>query len=263
MNVNGKRVLLTGATGGIGHAIARRLSREGAKLTLSGRRAEVLTPLAAELGAEVHAADLADPQQLEELLAASAATDILIANAALPGSGRLVSLTAEEVDRALDVNLRAPIRSAQVLAPLMAGRGGGHIVLISSMSGKAATPGTTVYNATKFGLRGFGLALRAELRGRSVGVSTVFPGFISDAGMFAETGIKLPPGVSTRTPEQVADAVLLAITKNRAEVDVAPASIRLGAVFAGFAPEFASRMTRLAGGDKVALQFEERQSDKR
>ena len=104
----------------------------------------------------------------------------------------------------------------------MAQRGRGHLVFISSLSGKAATPGSSVYSATKFGLRGFAQGLRGDLRGAGVGVSVVFPGFIRDAGMFAESGTELPAFVGTSTPEDVADGVLRAIERNRGEVDVAP-----------------------------------------
>ena len=108
----------------------------------------------------------------------------------------------------LDVNLRAPIVLAQGLLPRMIARHSGQLVFISSLSGKAATPNTSLYNASKFGLRGFAAALRADLHGSGVGVTTVFPGFISDAGMFADAEVELPTGVGTRTPEQVADAVV-------------------------------------------------------
>ncbi len=124
--------------------------------------------------------------------------DILVANAALPGSGRLESFSMEQIDRALDVNLRAPIALAHALAPAMVERGSGHLLFVSSLSGKTAAPGSSLYNATKYGLRGFAAALRAELRDSGVGVSAVFPGFIRDAGMFADSGAKLPPGVGTR-----------------------------------------------------------------
>ena len=125
---------------------------------------------------------------------------MLIANAALPASGLLSSFSVEELDRALAVNLRAPIVLAQALSAGMAARGAGHLVFISSMSGKTTTVGGSVYSATKFGLRGFALGLREDLRGSGVGVSTVFPGFISDAGMFHEAGVELPGYVATRTP---------------------------------------------------------------
>jgi short-subunit dehydrogenase len=144
----------------------------------------------------------------------------------------------------------------------MVQRGRGHIVCISSLAGKAATPHTSLYNATKFGLRGFALALREDLVGTGVGVSVVLPGFISDAGMFADSGARLPPGVGTRTPEQVAEGVLRAIDNNRAEVTVAPLGLRLGSDFASVAPGLAGRLQRVAGGAKIAAQLADGQVTK-
>ncbi len=256
-------MLLTGATGGIGHAIARALHARGAKLILTGRRVDVLEPLAAELRASSLACDLSDPAELDRLLEQVGDVDILLANAALPASGRLDSFSVAEIDRALDVNLRAPIVLAHALTPAMVGRGSGHVVFISSLSGKAATPGSSLYNASKFGMRGFASALRADLRSSGVGVSTIFPGFIRDAGMFAEAEVTLPPGVGTRSPEDVADAVIRAIEHNRAEIDVAPLSLRAGTMFAGMAPELSARVARRMGSDKIAAQMEARQRDKR
>jgi short-subunit dehydrogenase len=83
-------------------------------------------------------------------------------------------------------------------------------------------------------------------------VSVVLPGFIREAGMFAQAEVELPRGVGTRTPEQVARAVVRAIEHNRAEVDVAPLTLRLGASLAGLAPELAARMSRMMGGERVA-----------
>src|SRR5262249_32826833 len=161
------------------------------------------------------------------------------ANAALPASGTLDDYTLEQVDRALEVNLRAPIALAKLLSEPMARRGHGHLVFISSLSGKAAAPGSSLYSATKFGLRGFALGLREGMRDAGVGVSTVFPGFIRDAGMFASARVALPRGVRTRSPEDVATAVVRAIERDKAEVDVAPFGLRVGAALAGLAPEFA------------------------
>jgi short-subunit dehydrogenase len=263
MDVSGKTVLVTGATGGIGQAIARTFARHGATLVLTGRRTEVLEPLAAELSARVLAIDLADADDVQRLIDESADVDVLIANAALPASGRIESFSVEEIDRALDVNLRAPIVLSRALAPQMAARGGGHIALISSLSGKASQAGSSLYSATKFGLRGFGLGLREDWRDRGVGVSVVFPGFIRDAGMFHESGAKLPPGVGTRTPQEVADATLKAVEHNRAEVDVAPLSLRGGAMFAQVAPEIAGRVSRKLGAGKVAGDLAAGQANKR
>ncbi len=263
MQLSGSKVLLTGATGGIGQAIARALHERGAQLTLTGRRTDVLGPLAAELGARTLAVDLAVPAEIERLLAEAGEVDVLIANAALPGAGRLDSFSMEQIDRALDVNLRAPIALAHALVPAMIERRSGHLLFVSSLAGKTASAGTSIYNATKYGLRGFAGALRAELHEHGVGVSTVFPGFIRDAGMFAESGAKLPPGVGTRSPQDVAKATVSAIERNRGEVDVAPVALRLGTVFGSLAPESAAKVTRRIGGDDVAKQLAAGQLDKR
>ena len=263
MEISGRTVLLTGATGGLGGAIARDMSGAGAQLVLSGRRTEVLEPLASELGARFVTADLSEPADVDRLVTETGAIDILIANAALPGTGRLLDLSTDEIDRVLDVNLRAPIMLTRALAPGMAQRGGGHIVLISSLAGKAATPGTSMYNSSKFGLRGFALAMRQELRSSAVGVSLVSPGFISEAGMFADAGVKLPPGMGTVSPEHVARCVRRAIERDRAEVDVASVGVLAGARFAYFAPEIAARLSARLGTDSITDRFAEGQTEKR
>jgi short-subunit dehydrogenase len=255
MEISGSTVLLTGATGGLGHAIARAMSAKGAQLILSGRRVDVLEPLASELDARALVVDLSEPAEVDRLLSEAGELDILVANAALPGSGKLDSLTMEQIDRALEVNLRAPIAMAHALAPEMVARGRGQLVFMSSLSGKAATAGSSIYNATKFGLRGFAGAMRAELHGTGVGVSAVFPGFIREAGMFADAQVELPRGVGTRSPQDVAKAVVEAIERNRGEIDVAPFSLRMGSAFAGLAPELSAAVTRKSGSDKIAYDL--------
>ena len=255
MQIHDSTVLLTGATGGLGEAIARELGGRGAKLILTGRRTDVLEGLAGELGARALAADLADRAAVDRLLGEAGAVDILVANAALPGAGRLEEFEMDEVDRTLEVNLRAPIAMAHALAPAMVARGGGHLLFVASLSGKAPTAMTSLYNATKFGLRGFALGLRPELRERGVGVSVVNPGFIREAGMFAASGAKLPPGVGTRSPQDVGRAVAEAIARNRPEVDVAPLTLRVGSAFAGLAPGLAATVTRKTGNDKLAEEW--------
>ena len=96
-----------------------------------------------------------------------------------------------------------------------------------------------------------------------MGASVVLPGFIRDAGMFADAKMKLPLGVGTRSPEDVAAGVIRAIERNRAEVDVAPMSLRLGASFASLAPALAARASRLMGSDQVATDLAAGQVDKR
>lgn len=263
MQISGSRVLLTGATGGIGQAIARALRRHGADLLLTGRRLEVLGPLATELDARAIAVDLADSGEVQRLIDEAGPVDILIANAALPASGLLDSYSVEQIDRSLDVNLRAPIVLAHALLPAMLERGHGHLVFIGSLQSKAPTPGAALYNASKFALRGFATALRGDLRTSGVGVSIVYPGFIRDAGLFAETGVKLPPGVGTRSPDDVAKAVLRAIERNRGEIDVAPLSLSLGTIIAGLAPELSGRVQRRMGSERITREATASQLHKR
>jgi short-subunit dehydrogenase len=263
LELNGARVLITGATGGIGQALARAFAAAGAELILTGRRDSLLGPLAQELGATPLIADLADADVVQRLAVEVGDVDVFVANAALPASGLLTEFSQPQIDVMLDVNLRAPIALARALAPGMAARGRGHMVFISSLSGKAAAPASSLYSATKFGLRGFALALRQDLRPTGVGVSVVLPGFISDAGMFAEADVRLPPGVRTRTPQQVADATVMAVRRNRAEVTVAPFAMRIGADIASMAPALSARFQRLAGGAAVAQRIALGQAGKR
>jgi uncharacterized protein len=263
MSIVSEQVLVTGATGGIGHAIARAFAGRGATLILTGRRAEVLEPLAEEVGGRALACDLSQREDVDRLVAQATAVDVLVANAALPASGALTDLTQAQIDRMLEVNLRAPVTIARALAPGMMQRRRGHMVFVSSLAGKGASPASSIYSATKFGLRGFALGIREDLRPYGVGVSVVLPGFIRDAGMFADAGIELPRGVGTRSPDDVAAAVIRAIERNRAEVEVAPMGLRLGASFASIAPELASTVSRRLGGETVAANLAEGQRDKR
>ena len=140
-------------------------------------------------------------------------------NAALPASGNLDSFSPEEIDRALDVNLRAGMQLARALLPAMVERGSGHLVFMSSMAGKV--PVTPVYSATKYGLRGFAAALRDDLHKTGVGVSTIFPGPIEEAGMQADSGIRTPSPAGRRYPKHVAAAVVKAIEEDKPEITVA------------------------------------------
>jgi short-subunit dehydrogenase len=265
MNLDGRSVLLTGATGGIGHALARRLAAAGATLTITGRRTDRLDALVAELGGGTRAlaVDLADADAVAGLAETCAEVDVLVANAGLPAAGNLMTFSIDELDRALDVNLRAPMVLARVLGERMAARGSGHLLFVSSLAGKVGSGGSSVYSATKFGLRGFAHGLREDLAPRGVGVSVVLPGFIRDAGMFHESGTKLPWGVGTSAPEEVAEAVVRAIERNRGEIEIAPIALRIGATFGAVAPGLAEVVKQRLGGAKVAAQLDHGQRAKR
>ena len=263
MELRGRTVLLTGATGGIGHAIARALHQEGAELLLTGRRTDVLEPLAAETGGRAIACDLSDPAAVTRLAAECSHADVLVANAALPGSGRLAEFDSDRIDASLDVNLRAPIVLTRLLLDGWTSRGSGHAVYIASMAGKVASSGSSIYSATKFGLRGFGQALRDELHGSGIGVSVINPGFIRDAGMFADSGASLPKTIGTNSPEDVAAAVVQAIRSNKGDVDVAPAVVRVSGKLNALAPDLVAGLSRRLGANDVSAQIAAGQRNKR
>ena len=268
MELEGKRVLLSGATGGLGRAIAEQLADEGAALVLSSRKGEELARLAQSLpgGAERHdviVSDLAEPGAAEKLVEQAGDLDGLVANAALPATGKLESFSAEEVERALRVNFESPILMARALGSKLAGKGAGHLVFIASLAGKVGSPRSSLYNATKFGLRGFVFGLREDLHPHGVGVSVVSPGFVREAGMFADAGTKPPPGLGTTTPKKVGEAVARAIRTNRSEITVAPMRQRFLTEFGYRHPEFAARVQRRGGAERIAEELAEGQSNKR
>jgi short-subunit dehydrogenase len=258
MELAGRKALLTGATGGLGRAIAKALAERGATLALSGRKSEALEALAAELPGEGHRAlpaDLAEPGAALQLAADAGQVDVLLANAGLPGAGRLEDFSPEELTRAVRVNLEAPMLLAQALAPAMLERGSGHMVFVASLSGKAPAPRSAIYGATKFGLRGFALALRADLAPQGIGVSLVSPGFIRDAGMFAEAGGTPPVGMGTSTPDEVASGTLRAIEKDKVEVVVARPQLRVLAHVGLASPSIALRAASGSTGQKAAADL--------
>lgn len=266
MKLAGRSALLTGATGGLGRAIAASLAARDAKLILSGRKPEALEALAAELPGEGHRvvpSDLAEPGAAEQLAAEAGEVDILVANAGLPGTGRLPDFTPEQLLGTLRVNLEAPMVLARALEPGMLERGSGHMVFVSSLSGKSATPLSSVYNATKFGLRGFALGLRADLDPQGIGVSIVSPGTIREAGMYADSGAPPIPGLGTGSPQQVAAAVVRAVEHNKVEVTVAPIQQRFLAHFALTSPGVSVKIASGNAGQKAAATVAKGQSDKR
>lgn len=268
MEIDGRRILISGATGGLGVAIARRLAAEGASLVLSARDPEALGRLADGLegGPDRHTvleSDLTEPQAPERLIERAGDLDGLVANAGLPGTGRLEGFSDEELRRVVRVNLEAPLVMARELAPALADRGHGHIVFMASLAGKVASPRGSLYSATKFGLRGLAFGLREDLRPEGVGVSVVSPGFVAEAGMFHDTGSEAPAVLGTTTPVKVAAAVVRAIRRDKSEITVAPLRQRILAEIAYRHPEWAARVQRAGGADGIVGDLEQRQLDKR
>ncbi|MFC9970574.1 SDR family NAD(P)-dependent oxidoreductase [Spirillospora sp. NPDC127200] len=251
MRIAGSAALVTGATGAIGQAVARALAAQGATVVLSGRRSAPLQALAEELGGRAITADLDDPDGPVALMDAAGPVDVLVANAGLFPVGPFTDRSIGDIDRVLAVNLRAPLVLARLAAVPMVRAGSGHIVVMSSMSGKAAQPELALYNTTKFALRGMALALREELRPHGVGVSGIYPGVVRRAGMAARAGLVAPRIFGSRTCEDVARAVVRAIGSDAAEADVASLAMRWGARFAGVSPGLSSRVQRLVGMDEA------------
>jgi short-subunit dehydrogenase len=264
VDISGSRVLLTGATGGLGRAIAKALDQRGAHLLLTGRKQEALEGLAAELrSAEALAADLASRDDVDALPGRAGRVDVLVHNAGLPGSGRLESFSPEQIDRVLDVNLRAGIMLTLALLPEMTERGQGQLVYVSSMSGKIPTVRASVYGATKYGLRGFAGGLRDDLHGTGVGVSTVFPGPIQGAGMWDDAGITLPRWVPTKSPEDVGNAVVKAIETNKPEIAVADPGQRAASVLENVSARAGAWLRRRLPVEELADRTAEAQKVKR
>jgi NADP-dependent 3-hydroxy acid dehydrogenase YdfG len=266
VEIAGSRVLLTGAAGGLGRAIAHALHERGAQVVVSGRKQDALDALCAELGGErceTLVADLAVRCDVDALAERAGHVDILVHNAGLPGNGKIESFTPEELDRVIDVNLRAGVQLTRALMPAMVERRRGHIVFTSSIAGKVPTARAAIYSATKYGLRGFAGAVRDDLHGTGVGVSAIFPGVIEEAGMWGDAGMKTPKGVPRKYPKDVGDAVVKAIEKDRPEIDVADPIQRVGGITAALMPRTAARMRRLVGIHKLGDQLAERTKDKR
>jgi uncharacterized protein len=253
MELDGVRALVTGASGAIGAAIASELAGHGARVVLSGRSLERLETARAALpndGHEVVSADLSSREAPEELVAAAGDIDVFVSSVGLPASGWLEEYNGDQLARALRVNLEAPMQISRLLVPALVGRGRGHLAFISSLAGKVPSPGLSIYSATKFGLRGFALALATELVDSGVGVSVVCPGFVRDAGMFADSGAELPPGVGSSSARDVARGVLRTIVEDRQEVVVAPRRHRAISHAALIAP----RLWRPALSGKAAVR---------
>jgi short-subunit dehydrogenase len=253
-NLQGRVALVTGASGGLGTHIARRLAREGMNVAISGRRKDALKEVAAELsGLGVKSvavpADLSDLTQLDPLIegveSALGPIDVLVNNAGVESIGAFTSYQREELISMVDVNLTAPLLLAHRLTPGMLERGRGHIVFIASIAGKIGPAFNEPYAATKAGLVGLTQSLRAEYLQAPVGFSVVCPGFIAGDGMYArmaEDGHRSNRMMGETTTEKISEAVVRAIHEDRAEILESGAPIRPMLAIAQLAPGLVERI---------------------
>nr|WP_312294313.1 3-oxoacyl-[acyl-carrier-protein] reductase [Brevundimonas diminuta] len=185
-NLSGKTALVTGATGGIGGAIARALHAQGATVVLSGTREAVLADLAKGLGERAHfaTANLSDPESVDNLVnaaetAAGAPLDILVANAGITKDGLLMRMKDEDFQSVIQINLESYFRLTRAAVKGMMKRRSGRIIGITSVVGVTGNPGQTNYSASKAGMIGFSKSLAQEVGSRGITVNCIAPGFIA------------------------------------------------------------------------------------
>ncbi|MEM1440183.1 MAG: SDR family oxidoreductase [Pseudomonadota bacterium] len=234
---DGKSVIVTGASAGVGAAVARAFAAEGARLMLVARRREPLQSIAEELGdttkVETFALDVADTAGCRDLIKKTVyefgCVHYLVNNAGAHFRGNFETVSVEEIATMVDVNLRAPLVLARLALDAIREAGGGAIVNVASLAGTTPVPGSATYSATKFGLRAFTLALADELAGSNVRVGAVSPGPI-DTGFIMDDidGVSdLTFSQPMSTAEQVAEAVLQVALDGDIDIKMPASSGRL------------------------------------
>jgi len=220
MDLQNKVVIVTGASGGIGAATARELARHQAVVVLAARRADQINALKAQIeqtGGRALAVptDVGQRPSIDHLVQTTIDTfgrvDVLVNNAGIGGNTAIGDSDDELIQRVINVNLIAPARCVQAVLPHMRQAGRGMIINIGSVAGEVAT--STLYSASKFGLRGFNDALRRELRHDNIDVVLVAPGFIR-TDMTSDVKVPMPG------PDVVAQAVTSAIRRPRRKIIV-------------------------------------------
>jgi 3-oxoacyl-[acyl-carrier protein] reductase len=204
-DLNGKTALVTGATGGIGAAVARALHGQGATVAISGTRADVLVTLAKELGSRVHVlpCNLADKDAVEKLVPDAEAKmeklDILVANAGVTKDNLFVQLRDEDWDQVIAINLTATFRLTRAAVKTMMRRRFGRVIGITSVVGVTGNPGQGNYTASKAGMIGMLKSVAAEYAKRNVTANCIAPGFIATP-MTDKLNEKQREAILTRVP---------------------------------------------------------------
>lgn len=229
--LSGKTAIITGASRGIGPYIARALANEKMNLVVAARSLEPLEAVAAEvrsLGVRAVAVqcDVLEAAARRRLVADAAREfgriDVLVNNAGIELTAHFEMQPEEEIANVIEVNLTAAMLLARATLPAMLERKSGHIVNIASLAGKVPVPFSSPYAASKAGLIGFTESFRTEFRKRGVSASVVCPGFVSEAGMYADmqerAGVRANFLAGTVSPEKVARNVVTAIKRDRPEM---------------------------------------------
>jgi short-subunit dehydrogenase len=234
MEVRGKRVLITGASRGIGESLAHAFASKGAKVALVARTKDAIRAIAEELGGTAHPADLSDPTQVASLVnqieGEAGPIDVLVNNAGIGLVANFATASDDHVRQMTEVNYLAPTELCRQAIPRMLQRGGGHIVNVSSLAGCGVFPGLVSYAASKAALSHFTAGLRADLRGLPVGTTLVELGPVP-TDMLAHTEDYEPTAKSFERfyrmqlvvdvpREKVADEVVKAVQTGRRHVRI-------------------------------------------
>jgi short-subunit dehydrogenase len=220
VELRGAVVVVTGASSGLGEAIALRFARAGSRVVLAARRLERLEALAERIRARGGDAEpvCCDVTEADDIAALHARTigafgrcDVLVNNAGIPGGGRFTEVTAERIERVVRVDLLAVLLVTKAFLPPMIERGAGHVVNVASLAGRIASPGIPVYGAAKHGVVAFSEALYHELKPMGIHVTVVNPGFFPTEG-FPQADI--PPAL-LMSADRVARTVVDVVRRDR------------------------------------------------
>ncbi|HZP56007.1 MAG TPA: SDR family oxidoreductase [Dehalococcoidia bacterium] len=253
-DLRGSVALLTGASRGLGVYVARALAREGMDLVLAARSADRLEAVRREceaLGVRAISVpcDVTSRDDLHALVATAerefGRIDVLVNNAGIEITAPLAEFSFDDIDNVIRTNLNAPIWLTKLVLPSMLARRRGVVVHMASMAGKSGVPYNSIYSATKHALIGLTESMNLELEGTGVRAGVVCPGFVADAGMWADHGGKAPALLREVSPEKVADAVLKVI-RGSSEQLVTSGPVRpllaLGAMLPGMKTSMIRRM---------------------
>ena len=232
----GTVAVVTGGASGIGLATARALYAEGAHVVLADINEAALQGAAEQVRAHADgsaaqvitvATDVTDDAQvrrlMDEALKLTGRIDLVVASAGIGLGGRIEDLSSAEMRRMLDVNVMGVYHCVQAAVPTMRAQGSGHFVLMSSVAGKLGVPTLSGYCASKWAVRGFSIAMRAELYGTGVGITTVYPAWVDTPMVQQATeqngGLEIEVLLK---PEQVADEILQAVREGKRDLTLAP-----------------------------------------
>jgi len=261
---DGTRALVTGASRGIGRALAQALAARGSTVGLAARSRDELDALAAQLPGTHHVlpCDVGDRAQVERAVAdfvgAAGGLELVIANAGIASYGPVREMEIETIERMTQVNWLGTVYTVKAALPHLLDRAAGHIVIVSSGAGLRSFPGAAAYGATKAAQRGFGEALRHELDGTGVGLTMVYPGEIVSS-LHNHERATLPDwyrgGPGAVPAAKLAEATLAAIDRDQRGLYYPPL-VRTLRIAHGISPRLADRMLRALRGRSAAPRLD-------